>query len=173
MSDLRTLYQSLILDHGKNPRNRRPMHDCGTDAPCQCREGFNPLCGDKLKLYARASGDVIEDLSFEGEGCAIFTASSSMLTEVLKGRSIEEIRAMLRVNEVDPFFQDVPYAGAVPPAGADRRGAARRSSSRRRPAAVRGAGRRPPGCAPGPGRGARPESRRDAPARPWSRPAPG
>jgi nitrogen fixation NifU-like protein len=95
MSDLRTLYQSLILDHGKNPRNRRPMHDCGTDAPCQCREGFNPLCGDKLKLYARASGDVIEDLSFEGEGCAIFTASSSMLTEVLKGRKVSEVREIV------------------------------------------------------------------------------
>ncbi len=93
MSDLRALYQSLILDHGKNPRNRRAM-DTGCDhgGQCRCTEGYNPLCGDKLTLYARTNGDVIEDLSFEGEGCAIFTASSSMLTEVLKGRKVSEIR---------------------------------------------------------------------------------
>jgi len=90
MSDLRALYQSLIMDHGKNPRNKRPMDEHGEG--CRCSEGYNPLCGDKLKLYAKTDGDKLEDLSFDGEGCAIFTASSSMLTEVLKGRSIEEIR---------------------------------------------------------------------------------
>ncbi|PIE34418.1 MAG: SUF system NifU family Fe-S cluster assembly protein [Gammaproteobacteria bacterium] len=93
MSDLRALYQSLIMDHGKNPRNKRPMDEHG--GGCRCSEGYNPLCGDKLKLYAKTDGDTLEDLSFDGEGCAIFTASSSMLTEVLKGRSIEEIREVL------------------------------------------------------------------------------
>lgn len=95
MSDLRALYQSLILDHGKNPRNKRVMdHDCG-GGQCRHTEGYNPLCGDKLTLYVRANGDTIEDLSFEGHGCAIFTASTSMLTEVLKGRKVSEIREIL------------------------------------------------------------------------------
>ena len=95
MSDLRAMYQSLILDHGKNPRNKRKMDTCGHDGQCRCTEGYNPLCGDKLTLYVQANGDTIEDLSFEGEGCAIFTASSSMLTEVLKGRKVSEIRGIL------------------------------------------------------------------------------
>ncbi len=95
MSDLRALYQSLILDHGKNPRNKRSMTECGSGSQCRCTEGYNPLCGDKLKLYVQTDGDVITDLSFEGEGCAIFTASSSMLTEVLKGRRVSEIREIL------------------------------------------------------------------------------
>jgi len=99
MSELRDLYQQLVLDHGKSPRNKRPMHDCGSGC-CHHREGYNPLCGDKLTLHVRADGDTIDDLSFEGEGCAIFTASASMLTEVLKGRSKSEIKAIL-----DEFLQ--------------------------------------------------------------------
>lgn len=95
MSELRALYQSLILDHGKNPRNKRVMHDHGETKDCRCTEGYNPLCGDKLKLYVRTNGDTIDDLSFDGEGCAIFTASASMLTEVLKGRPVSEIREIL------------------------------------------------------------------------------
>ena len=100
MSDLRNLYQSLILDHGQNPRNKRAM-ECDSNSghdghgDCRCTEGYNPLCGDKLTLYVKSDGDVVEDLSFEGHGCAIFTASSSMLTEVLKGRKVEEIREIL------------------------------------------------------------------------------
>lgn len=97
MSDLRDLYQQLVLDHGRHPRNRRAMDscDCGDGAQCCHTDGYNPLCGDKLTLYARVRDDVIEDLSFEGEGCAIFTASTSMLTEVLKGRRVSEIRGIL------------------------------------------------------------------------------
>lgn len=94
MSNLRDLYQSLILDHGQNPRNKRTM-DCSSDGQCRCTEGYNPLCGDKLTLFVKSDGDKVEDLSFDGHGCAIFTASSSMLTEVLKGRSITEIRAIM------------------------------------------------------------------------------
>ncbi len=94
MSNLRDLYQSLILDHGQNPRNKRTM-DCGGDGQCRCTEGYNPLCGDKLTLFVKSDGDKVEDLSFDGHGCAIFTASSSMLTEVLKGRSITEIREIM------------------------------------------------------------------------------
>ncbi|MFH2051513.1 MAG: Fe-S cluster assembly sulfur transfer protein SufU [bacterium] len=95
MSDLRDLYQQLVLDHGRHPRNKRVIHECEDGAECRHTEGYNPLCGDKLTLYAKARDGVIEDLSFEGEGCAIFTASTSMLTEVLKGRKVEEIRGIL------------------------------------------------------------------------------
>ncbi len=95
--DLRSLYQSLIMDHGKNPRNKRPMNCDGHPegehgAQCRCTDGYNPLCGDKLTLYVKSDGETVEDISFEGHGCAIFTASSSMLTEVLKGRPVAEIR---------------------------------------------------------------------------------
>lgn len=109
MSDLRALYQSLILDHGKNPRNKRPMHNCDAGGQCRCTEGYNPLCGDKLTLYVRAQDDIIEDLSFEGEGCAIFTASTSMLTEVLKGRKVGEIREI-----VDKYLGMLTSEEAVP-----------------------------------------------------------
>lgn len=109
MSDLRALYQSLILDHGKNPRNKRVMHDDCSGGQCRHTEGFNPLCGDKLTLYVRANGDIIEDLSFEGHGCAIFTASSSMLTEVLKGRKVSEIRGIL-----DKYLDMLTNEEAIP-----------------------------------------------------------
>jgi nitrogen fixation protein NifU and related proteins len=108
MSDLRDLYQSLILDHGQNPRNKRTM-ECDHDGPCHCTEGYNPLCGDKLTLYVKSDGDVVQDLSFEGHGCAIFTASSSMLTEVLKGRKVEEIREIL-----DNYLKMLTDQEAVP-----------------------------------------------------------
>ena len=108
MNRLRDLYQELVLDHGRRPRNKRAM-DCDGDGACSCSEGYNPLCGDKLKLYVKASGDTIEDLSFEGEGCAIFTASSSMLTEVLRGRSRREIKEIL-----DEFLGMLTSEQAVP-----------------------------------------------------------
>ncbi len=95
MSELRDLYQQLVLDHGRHPRNKRHMDACADGAQCRHTEGYNPLCGDKLTLYAKVRDDIIEDLSFEGEGCAIFTASTSMLTEVLKGRKVSEIRGIL------------------------------------------------------------------------------
>ena len=109
MNDLRDLYQQLVLDHGKNPRNRRSMHECSEGSQCRHTDGYNPLCGDKLTLYARTRGDVIEDLSFEGAGCAIFTASTSMLTEVLKGRRVEEIRGV-----VDEFVGMLTSGEKVP-----------------------------------------------------------
>ncbi len=95
MNELRDLYQQLVLDHGRHPRNKRAMDTCGDGAQCRHTDGYNPLCGDKLTLYAKVRDDVIEDLSFEGEGCAIFTASTSMLTEVLKGRKVSEIKGIL------------------------------------------------------------------------------
>ncbi|NTU77295.1 MAG: SUF system NifU family Fe-S cluster assembly protein [Alphaproteobacteria bacterium] len=81
--DLRELYQDLILDHGKNPRNFRPLPEANCEAL-----GHNPLCGDKLVLFLNVGADGrIADAAFQGEGCAISVASASMMTEMLKGKS--------------------------------------------------------------------------------------
>jgi nitrogen fixation NifU-like protein len=89
--DLGDLYQEIILDHGRSPRNHHAM-EC---PPARSAEGFNPFCGDRLTLYVRTSDDRIEDVSFVGEGCAISQAAASILTEALKGKSIEEAEALL------------------------------------------------------------------------------
>lgn len=85
MSELSELYQQVILDHNKNPRNFREMQEANRVA-----EGNNPLCGDQLKLYVRLEGDTIEDISFVGSGCAISKASASMMTQAVKGKSRQE-----------------------------------------------------------------------------------
>ena len=89
MSDLSELYQEVILDHYRSPRNNGRLKD-----PNHCAEGYNPLCGDKLKIYLRMSGDTIEDVSFEGSGCAISQASASVMTTVLKGKTRGEMEAL-------------------------------------------------------------------------------
>ena len=80
--DLKDLYRDVIVDHNRSPRNFRKI--AGAD---KVLEGFNPLCGDKLTLYLKLDGDTIQDLSFEGSGCAISVASASLMTERLKGKS--------------------------------------------------------------------------------------
>ena len=87
MSDLRDLYQELILDHGKSPRNLRNM-----EAPSNEADGYNPVCGDKVHLYLLLDNGVIKDACFEGSGCAISTASASMLTQAIVGKTPGEIR---------------------------------------------------------------------------------
>jgi nitrogen fixation protein NifU and related proteins len=89
MSELRELYQEMIIDHGRHPRNFGPLADADHHA-----EGFNPLCGDRIKLQLKVREGLIEDARFEGAGCAISTASASLMTEALKGRSEEEARAL-------------------------------------------------------------------------------
>ncbi len=84
------LYQETILDHSKRPRNCHPMDDANHRA-----EGFNPLCGDKLKLYLRMDGEIVKDVSFVGSGCAISTASASLMTESLRGKTRTEALALL------------------------------------------------------------------------------
>lgn len=84
------LYQDLILDHSKRPRNCHAMADATRNA-----EGYNPLCGDKLKLYIKMDGDIVKDVSFVGSGCAISTASASLMTESLKGKTREEALKLL------------------------------------------------------------------------------
>jgi nitrogen fixation NifU-like protein len=90
-SDLRDLYQETILDHGKRPRNFRPLANANRKA-----EGYNPLCGDRETVYLNLEGDVVRDISFEGAGCAISTASASMMTESLKGKSRSEAEALFQ-----------------------------------------------------------------------------
>jgi nitrogen fixation protein NifU and related proteins len=87
--DLRELYQDIILDHGRHPRNFRPIEHATHTA-----RGHNPLCGDRVTVYLQMAGDRIEDVSFEGRGCAISTASSSLMTEVLKGKTLAEAQAL-------------------------------------------------------------------------------
>ena len=89
MSDLRDLYQELILDHGKSPRNLRNMEGSTNQA-----DGYNPVCRDKVHLYLLLEDGVIRDVSFEGSGCAISTASASMLTQAVLGKSPEDIRQL-------------------------------------------------------------------------------
>ena len=89
MSDLSDLYQEVILDHNRRPRNFHALADASHSA-----EGYNPLCGDRLTLYLKRSNGTIEDVSFEGAGCAISKASASMMTDALKGRTIEEANAL-------------------------------------------------------------------------------
>jgi nitrogen fixation NifU-like protein len=84
------LYQETILDHSKHPRNCHAMADANRNA-----EGYNPLCGDKLKLYVKMEGDVVKDASFMGSGCAISTASASLMTESLKGKTRDEALKLL------------------------------------------------------------------------------
>ena len=79
------LYQETILDHSKRPRNCHPMQDANRKA-----EGYNPLCGDKLKLFLKLEDNIVTDASFEGSGCAISTASASLMTESLKGKTRAE-----------------------------------------------------------------------------------
>ena len=90
LDDLRELYQEVILDHGRRPRNLRRLDDATGEA-----HGDNPLCGDTVTIYLSVdTDDVIQDLSFEGNGCAISIASASMLTELLRGRTAADAAAL-------------------------------------------------------------------------------
>jgi nitrogen fixation NifU-like protein len=87
---LNDLYQEIILDHSKKPRNCKPMQCANHMA-----EGYNPLCGDKIKLFLDYENGVVKDISFQGSGCAISTASASLMTEMLKGKTREQAEALL------------------------------------------------------------------------------
>lgn len=90
MFALRDLYQQVIVDHNKSPRNFGTLEDANREA-----DGYNPLCGDKLHVYLKIGADnVIEDVRFEGEGCAISVASASLMTEAMKGRTVDEFKAL-------------------------------------------------------------------------------
>ena len=104
MPDLTDLYQEIILDHNKRPRNFREIAGC----TCQA-EGLNPLCGDEVKVFLRLEGDTIADVAFRGQGCAISRASASLMTAKTKGRTGEaakalsaQVREMLLGPECEP-----------------------------------------------------------------------
>jgi len=94
--DINDLYQQVILDHCKKPRNFHELPQCSCSA-----QGFNPLCGDNLKLFLALDGDIIKDASFVGSGCCISKASASLLTENVKGKTKQEAEKMFeRVREL-------------------------------------------------------------------------
>jgi nitrogen fixation NifU-like protein len=111
MSDLRELYQELIIDHSKRPRNFRVLE--GADRKS---DGYNPLCGDKVTVFLELEGDRVKDISFQGSGCAISTSSASVMTESVKGKSLTEAEALFEI-----FHQLVtgkpPAAGTAPELG--------------------------------------------------------
>lgn len=89
--DLRELYQEVILDHNKRPRNRHALEDATSKS-----EGHNPLCGDQVTVFLKAEEGRVVDIAFEGQGCAISTASASLMTEAVKGKTLEEATAIFR-----------------------------------------------------------------------------
>jgi nitrogen fixation NifU-like protein len=88
MDEMRELYQETILDHHKHPRNYKKLENARSS------EGYNPLCGDRITVYVLLDGDVIEDIAFEGSGCAICTASASVMTEMLKGKTLDHAETL-------------------------------------------------------------------------------
>ena len=88
MSELGDLYQEVILDHNRRPRNFRTLDEG------RKQEGYNPLCGDRLTLYVKLDGDRIVDVAFQGSGCAISKASASLMTEALKGKTVAQAREL-------------------------------------------------------------------------------
>jgi nitrogen fixation NifU-like protein len=91
MSELSELYQQVILDHNKKPRNFRKLETANHTA-----EGYNPLCGDQLTIYMNLEDDRVTDVGFEGSGCAISKASASMMTQAVKGKSKEQAEALFK-----------------------------------------------------------------------------
>ena len=106
--DVRELYQEVILDHGKNPRNFRQLEDANCEA-----QGNNPLCGDRLTVYLKVDEDrLICDAAFEGRGCAISMASASMMTQIVCGKTVSQVQYLfdkfhkLCTGEIEEFPQD-------------------------------------------------------------------
>jgi len=87
-SDLQDLYQEVILDHNKRPRNFRAIEDAYK------AEGYNPLCGDRVTVYLRIENGRVADVSFQGSGCAISKASASLMTDSIKGKTLEEVEQL-------------------------------------------------------------------------------
>lgn len=92
LDEIRDLYQEVVFDHNRNPRNFRTIRDATRRI-----EGFNPLCGDRITLYVKVHEGVIEDVSFQGAGCAISTASASLMTEIVRGQTEEEAHRLFEL----------------------------------------------------------------------------
>ena len=110
MNDIADLYQELIIDHSSRPRNFKALDGS------RSAEGYNPLCGDRVKVYVRMEGDTVADASFQGEGCAISKASASLMTESIKGKAEPELEKLfsefhaLVTGSGDP---DMKYLGKL------------------------------------------------------------
>lgn len=104
MFDLKDLYQEVIVDHNRSPRNFGKLDDADRRL-----EGFNPLCGDRLTLYLKLDNDRITDISFDGSGCAISVASASLMTEAMKGKTVSE------AEEIFNRFHELVTADTAPP----------------------------------------------------------
>lgn len=91
MSVVNDLYQELIRDHSRRPRNRRPLPEADHSA-----EGHNPLCGDHVTIHLKLADGIVQEATFEGSGCAISTASASLMTEAIKGQTLEQAKALFR-----------------------------------------------------------------------------
>ena len=102
MADLAELYQQIIIEHNKHPRNFRQL-----DGANRTAEGDNPLCGDRITLYVKLDGDTVADISFQGKGCAISQSSASLMTSAVKGKSVAGAEALFRA------FHDM-VTGAAP-----------------------------------------------------------
>jgi nitrogen fixation NifU-like protein len=103
MSELRELYQSTILDHNKSPRNFGKLSHANREA-----NGHNPLCGDRITIHADVEGDALRDVAFEGAGCAISTASASLMTQAVKGKPLAAVNALFE------RFHELVTAGGEP-----------------------------------------------------------
>ena len=111
MSELSDLYQEVILDHNRRPRNFRTIENASHHA-----DGYNPLCGDRLSLFVQVDAGIVTDIAFEGAGCAISKASASLMTDSVKGRAIDEVRALFeRFHRMvtTPPGQDVEDLGKL------------------------------------------------------------
>ena len=114
MFDLKDLYQEVIIDHNRSPRNFGKLDDATKVA-----EGYNPLCGDKLNLYLKTEDRVITDVSFDGSGCAISVASASLMTDSLKGKTIEQAEQLFQnfhdliIEEEDPDPEQIQALGKL------------------------------------------------------------
>lgn len=106
-SELRDLYQEVVIDHSKRPRNFRKPEGANRTA-----EGINPLCGDEITVYLKLSGDVIEDIGFQGAGCAISKASASLMTAALKNKTKAEAEALF--ERVHSMVSEGPSGEVVP-----------------------------------------------------------
>ena len=104
MSGLSDLYQEILLEHNSKPRNFRKVEDASTTA-----DGYNPLCGDQITLYLKVVDDKVEDVGFQGVGCAISRASASMMTQSIKGRSLEEAQGIF-----DAFHSMITHPNEEP-----------------------------------------------------------
>jgi len=92
MNELEDVYNDLIMEHSVNSYNRRKI-----DNPDKVEDGHNPSCGDEIKVELKMNGDVIEDIAFTGSGCAISQSSTSIMADVLRGKTLEEAREIVKI----------------------------------------------------------------------------